>query len=164
MQSISLNCDACGKKTHVEDGYVDRFKNVFCTKECYRQIDSETNCVSRYNVQQEASKEELMNIFYTCDTLQLATHQLKTGEKLDNEGKPEVHPSQTHALFLLQGVATITVYRDGEPWPMPLDGSVASGKTLIVIPPGVPHTIENKGETPVILMSIYSPPVEPTCL
>jgi len=175
---IALNCSACGKPAHCCSGFADRFDNVFCTKECYHQMDQATHCVARYNLREEVVKSTPPvikleggpvsalvepNLFYTCDTIQLATQTLRPGQKIDDEGKPAIHESQTQAVLVLEGLATVTVYRDGEAFPLEVGGAGQADKNIIVIPPGVPHVIENKTDVPVILFSIYSPPVHTTC-
>lgn len=163
MSQLTLNCDACGKKTHREEGYVDLFKNVFCTKECYHQIGQKTHCVSRFNLTEQLAKGLTRNLFYTCDTVQLGTQTLQPGEKIDDEGKPEIHPTQTQVLIVYEGEATITIYRDNEPFPFVISDRAGESE-MMVIPPGTPHVIENTGVGALEFFTIYSPPVHTTCL
>ena len=167
MSDLTLNCNACGNIAHLAHGYVDLFDNVFCTKECYHQIGQTTHCVSRFDLSEELDKPDLTNNpFYTCDTLQLATQSLAVGEKIEHAtiaGKPKINATQTMAMWVRRGEATVYVYQNDVPWPMIVTPR-GDEKDMIVIPPGTPHIIENTGAIPLLFFAIYSPPVLATCL
>lgn len=156
MSDVTLNCKACGKDFHFAKGYIDEAENTFCTLSCSIQIGRTTHCVSRFNLKEELAPEQFRNIFYTCDAVQLVTQTLKVGEKIDDDGKPEIHPTQTQIFLVLAGEGTATIFQDDKPFPMHLE---AGGKDILIVPPRVPHIIENTGTDTLSFLIIYSPPV-----
>ena len=161
-----LNCHACGDDFHFASGFANAADKTFCSMDCVYHIGRTTKCVSRFSVAEEIRGQEFSNMFYTCDTLQLGTQTLKVGEKIVGEdGKPAIHLTQTHAISLFRGSATVTIFQDNKPYPLELYLGRGAGdsKNIMVIPPGVPHIIENTGLVPLIMLSIYSPPTLDVC-
>lgn len=164
MAELDLNCDRCGGKVNEETGVViGKTNKVYCQLSCYKQIGRSTNCVSRFNLNEELLTDKPLNLFYTCDTVQLGTETIKVGAKITSskdKTKPDLHPNATQVIILFEGSAMVTIYQDGQAFPMLISDSVDE-KNIIVIPPNVPHMIENVGKVDVRFMTIYSPPVHP---
>jgi oxalate decarboxylase/phosphoglucose isomerase-like protein (cupin superfamily) len=96
--------------------------------------------------------------------MEVATEVVPVGGRITDPldiTKPHVHPNSTQMIMVLIGDANVIIYQDNEPFGMPLSGDRKTRETrdIIIIPPNVPHIIENTGSVPLVFLTIYSPPV-----
>jgi mannose-6-phosphate isomerase-like protein (cupin superfamily) len=90
------------------------------------------------------TNKDYRRVLYTSNYMQLVLMTLQPGEEIGEE----VH-GLDQFICVQEGVATVTMNRKKY---------VLEDDMVVVIPAGVKHNVENKGEEVVKLYTVYSPP------
>lgn len=84
-----------------------------------------------------------------CGTFEMILGEIAPGGSAD----PHAHADEHQVIYILAGRAAVTL---GE------EPTRACGPgTVIRIPPGLTHAVDSVGETPLKLIVLYSPPLQP---
>lgn len=91
---------------------------------------------------------DFRRVVHTGEHLQLVLMTLDVGESIG----AEVHSDTDQCLFVVEGVGRAVL--DGQSWEL-------TGNSVVCVPAGTEHDIENTGAVPLRLFTVYGPPQHP---
>lgn len=71
-------------------------------------------------------------------------------------GPPETHEDSDQVFYIVEGVAEMKVWEEGDEAP-PVQREAPAG-TVVVVPAGLQHWVKSVGSGPLVFLTVYGPP------